>query len=174
MARLSAHAIFEVLAYAVGFRLYLWQRRRFGDAIGSETRWSIVAAAILGANRHVEPRASPGQRRFQQSATRHISQFVAGLPNLQPAAVVAAADGADGPILAIDRPERQRHQHVAALQRQSLSTAAREDRRRPRIVPLQPLRSRPRAGRPPLWKTSSRARQSRIPPPRWHLSPPAV
>lgn len=49
MARLSAHAIFEVLAYAVGFRLYLWQRRRFGDAIGSETRWSIVAAAILGA-----------------------------------------------------------------------------------------------------------------------------
>ena len=46
---MSAHTFFEVLAYAVGFRLYLWQRRRFGDAIGSETRWSIVAAAILGA-----------------------------------------------------------------------------------------------------------------------------
>ncbi|MEZ5319447.1 MAG: prolipoprotein diacylglyceryl transferase [Vicinamibacterales bacterium] len=47
--RLPAHAVFELLAYAVGFRLYLAQRRRLGDALPGATRWSIVAAAIAGA-----------------------------------------------------------------------------------------------------------------------------
>ena len=44
-----AHFVFETLAYLTGFRLYLWQRRRAGDALDSHTRWSIVAAAIAGA-----------------------------------------------------------------------------------------------------------------------------
>jgi phosphatidylglycerol:prolipoprotein diacylglycerol transferase len=43
------HFLFETIAYVVGFRLYLWQRRRRGDVIADGTRWSIVAAAIAGA-----------------------------------------------------------------------------------------------------------------------------
>jgi prolipoprotein diacylglyceryltransferase len=46
--RLHPHLVFETLAYFVGFRLYLWQRRRRGDVIPGRTRWSVVAAAILG------------------------------------------------------------------------------------------------------------------------------
>lgn len=47
--RLHPHAVFETLAYAIGFRTYLWLRRRSGDVIADGTRWSIVAAAIAGA-----------------------------------------------------------------------------------------------------------------------------
>ena len=43
------HTVFELLAYFVGFRLYLWQRRRRGDVVGGHERWSIVAAAVVGA-----------------------------------------------------------------------------------------------------------------------------
>jgi prolipoprotein diacylglyceryltransferase len=46
---LHPHTVFELLAYFVGFRLYLWQRRRVGDVIGGHERWSIVAAAAIGA-----------------------------------------------------------------------------------------------------------------------------
>ncbi len=42
------HFVFEALAYAVGFRLFLWQRRRH-DVLGSGDRWTIVVAAIVGA-----------------------------------------------------------------------------------------------------------------------------
>jgi prolipoprotein diacylglyceryltransferase len=49
MTPLSWHAVFETLAYLVGFRLYLWQRRRSGDTVDAHTRWSVVAAAIAGA-----------------------------------------------------------------------------------------------------------------------------
>jgi phosphatidylglycerol:prolipoprotein diacylglycerol transferase len=45
---LHPHAVFEALGYFVGFRVYLWQRRRQGDAISSHTRWSVIAAAALG------------------------------------------------------------------------------------------------------------------------------
>jgi len=38
-----------VLAYAVGFRLYLLLRRRLGDPIDTRARWTVVAAAIFGA-----------------------------------------------------------------------------------------------------------------------------
>jgi phosphatidylglycerol---prolipoprotein diacylglyceryl transferase len=48
-AELQLHWLFETIAYVVGFRLYLWQRRRRGDVIGDGPRWSIVAAAIAGA-----------------------------------------------------------------------------------------------------------------------------
>ncbi len=47
--QLHPHTVFDLLAYGIGFRLFLWQRRRFGDAIDTPARWTVVAAAILGA-----------------------------------------------------------------------------------------------------------------------------
>jgi len=47
--QLHPHVVFETLAYFVGFRLYLWLRRRRGDVIADSTRWSVIAAAIAGA-----------------------------------------------------------------------------------------------------------------------------
>lgn len=46
---LHPHAVFETLAYFIGFRLYLLLRRRQGDVISDGTRWSVIAAAIGGA-----------------------------------------------------------------------------------------------------------------------------
>lgn len=46
---LGPHIVFETLAYLVGFRLYLWRRRRFGDHVDDGPRWSIVTAAAVGA-----------------------------------------------------------------------------------------------------------------------------
>ncbi len=43
------HVFFELLAYAVGFRLYLYLRRRSGDAIPLLQRWMMVASATAGA-----------------------------------------------------------------------------------------------------------------------------
>jgi prolipoprotein diacylglyceryltransferase len=45
---LHPHAVFEALAYFVGFRLYLRARRARGDVIDARHRWFIVAAAIAG------------------------------------------------------------------------------------------------------------------------------
>jgi phosphatidylglycerol:prolipoprotein diacylglycerol transferase len=47
--RLHPHWVLETLAYAVGFRVYLWLRRRTGDAIGDADRWWVIAAAAMGA-----------------------------------------------------------------------------------------------------------------------------
>jgi prolipoprotein diacylglyceryltransferase len=47
--KVNPHVVFEALAYFVGFQLYLRDRRLTGDPIGDSTRWSIVAAAIVGA-----------------------------------------------------------------------------------------------------------------------------
>lgn len=47
--RLHPHAVFETAAYLVGFRLYLALRRRQGDAVSDGDRWSVMAAAALGA-----------------------------------------------------------------------------------------------------------------------------
>jgi phosphatidylglycerol:prolipoprotein diacylglycerol transferase len=47
--RLDPHAVFEGLAYFAAFRLYLVQRRRLGDAIDNHSRWSVLAAAAVGA-----------------------------------------------------------------------------------------------------------------------------
>lgn len=46
---LYPHTVFDLLAYTIGFRLFLFQRRRVGDTIDARARWTIVAAAILGA-----------------------------------------------------------------------------------------------------------------------------
>jgi len=43
------HFFFETLAYTVAFRIYLAQRKSVGDFLGDSTRWSIIAAAFMGA-----------------------------------------------------------------------------------------------------------------------------
>jgi phosphatidylglycerol:prolipoprotein diacylglycerol transferase len=47
--RLHPHFVFEMLAYTIGFQVYLWLRRRQGDRIADGARWSVIAAAIAGA-----------------------------------------------------------------------------------------------------------------------------
>lgn len=47
--RLHPHLVFETLAYALAFRLYLWLRKRKGDAIDHANRWWVIAAAAMGA-----------------------------------------------------------------------------------------------------------------------------
>jgi phosphatidylglycerol:prolipoprotein diacylglycerol transferase len=47
--RLHPHLVFDILAYTCGFQVYLWLRRRQGDSLANLTRWSIVAAAFVGA-----------------------------------------------------------------------------------------------------------------------------
>ena len=46
---LHPHVVFELLAYFVGFQLYLSRRRALGDHIADSHRWSLVAAAAVGA-----------------------------------------------------------------------------------------------------------------------------
>jgi phosphatidylglycerol:prolipoprotein diacylglycerol transferase len=47
--RIHPHWIFEALAYAVAFQVYLALRRRRGDAIDPSARWRVIAAAAVGA-----------------------------------------------------------------------------------------------------------------------------
>lgn len=47
--RIHPHLIFEALAYVAGFRLYLFERRRRGDALDDAHRWWMIAAAAAGA-----------------------------------------------------------------------------------------------------------------------------
>jgi len=47
--RVPAHLVFEVLAYVAGYRLYVVLRRRWGDAIPTPTRWTVIAGAAVGA-----------------------------------------------------------------------------------------------------------------------------
>jgi prolipoprotein diacylglyceryltransferase len=46
---LTWHVLFEALAYAVAFRVYVVRREQTGDFLDTHTRWMIVAAAIAGA-----------------------------------------------------------------------------------------------------------------------------
>jgi phosphatidylglycerol:prolipoprotein diacylglycerol transferase len=46
---ISAHVLFESLAYTLGFAIYRQQRLSSGDLISGPTRSSIIVAAILGA-----------------------------------------------------------------------------------------------------------------------------
>jgi phosphatidylglycerol---prolipoprotein diacylglyceryl transferase len=47
--RVHPHLVFETLAYAVAFRLYLWLRKRKGDVVDDANRWWVIAAAAMGA-----------------------------------------------------------------------------------------------------------------------------
>ena len=47
--RVHPHLVFETMAYLIAFRLYLWLRRRKGDALPDANRWWVIAAAAMGA-----------------------------------------------------------------------------------------------------------------------------
>jgi len=47
--KLHPHVVFETLAYAVGFRVYLYLRKRRGDRVDDANRWWVIAAAAIGA-----------------------------------------------------------------------------------------------------------------------------
>jgi phosphatidylglycerol:prolipoprotein diacylglycerol transferase len=47
--RIHPHLLFEALAYAVGFRVYLELRRQRGDRLQDFHRWWVIAAAAIGA-----------------------------------------------------------------------------------------------------------------------------
>jgi len=46
---ISAHLIFESLAYAVGFYMYSRSRRLDGDFLSTSDRFSVITAAVIGA-----------------------------------------------------------------------------------------------------------------------------
>jgi prolipoprotein diacylglyceryltransferase len=47
--RVHPHLAFESLAYVVGFAVYLARRRKLGDHVPDQARWSLVTAAAIGA-----------------------------------------------------------------------------------------------------------------------------
>jgi len=47
--RFTLHVVCEALAYAIGFAVYRRLRARDGDAIDAATRWTVIAAAAVGA-----------------------------------------------------------------------------------------------------------------------------
>lgn len=48
-AKLPGHLLFEMLAYTLGYRLYVWQRARTQDLISDEGRMWIFVGAAFGA-----------------------------------------------------------------------------------------------------------------------------
>jgi prolipoprotein diacylglyceryltransferase len=48
-ARIPAHLVFEMLAYTLGYLLYVWQRKGSSDPISDENRWWIFIGAAAGA-----------------------------------------------------------------------------------------------------------------------------
>lgn len=43
------HPLFEALGYALGFAAYMRARHRAGDVVNDQQRWSVIAAAAIGA-----------------------------------------------------------------------------------------------------------------------------
>ena len=43
------HFLFETLGYVGGFAVYRWTRKGQGDVLNQEQRWTIIAAAAIGA-----------------------------------------------------------------------------------------------------------------------------
>jgi hypothetical protein len=43
------HILFESLAYAIAFGLFLFLRRRQGDPVADDFRWWVIAAGVAGA-----------------------------------------------------------------------------------------------------------------------------
>ena len=46
---LPAHLVFETLAYAGGFRLYVWLRQKTKDSIDNRSRLTVLVGAVVGA-----------------------------------------------------------------------------------------------------------------------------
>lgn len=46
---LNVHLIFEILAFTIGFQLYLKLKKQYGDHISSNNRLLIISAAAMGA-----------------------------------------------------------------------------------------------------------------------------
>jgi phosphatidylglycerol---prolipoprotein diacylglyceryl transferase len=46
---LHPHLVFETLAYVLGFLLYQSMKTRYGDPVPRSVRWSVIAAAAVGA-----------------------------------------------------------------------------------------------------------------------------
>src|SRR2546429_3597176 len=47
--KLHPHLVFETLAYAIAFLVYLAMRKRHGDALDDGDRWWVIAAASMVA-----------------------------------------------------------------------------------------------------------------------------
>jgi len=45
----ALHPLFESLAYASGYAIFRWQRSRRGDVVDEPQRWTLIAAAAVGA-----------------------------------------------------------------------------------------------------------------------------
>src|SRR5580698_4363304 len=43
------HPVFETLAYAAGYQVFRWMRRQSGDVVAEPQRWTVIAAAAVGA-----------------------------------------------------------------------------------------------------------------------------
>lgn len=43
------HPVFETLAYAAGYQVFRWMRRQSGDVVAEPQRWTVLAAAAVGA-----------------------------------------------------------------------------------------------------------------------------
>jgi phosphatidylglycerol---prolipoprotein diacylglyceryl transferase len=48
-AKILVHVVFEALAFFIGFRYFLWLRKKQGDAIRAPNRTWIIIGAIIGA-----------------------------------------------------------------------------------------------------------------------------
>ena len=47
--RVHPHFVFETAAYTIGFQVYRLLRKRQGDVVSRDARWSVIAAAAVGA-----------------------------------------------------------------------------------------------------------------------------
>ncbi len=47
--QISAHFLFESLAYLIAFQVFLYQKRKQADPLETEQRYAVIAAAIVGA-----------------------------------------------------------------------------------------------------------------------------
>jgi phosphatidylglycerol---prolipoprotein diacylglyceryl transferase len=47
--RVHPHLMFEAIAYVIATASFLLLRRRFGDPLNASIRWTVVAAAVVGA-----------------------------------------------------------------------------------------------------------------------------
>lgn len=45
----ALHPVFETLAYTVGYAVFRWVRARQGDVVAEPQRWTVMAAAAVGA-----------------------------------------------------------------------------------------------------------------------------